>query len=89
MTATTITQCTIITEILLVWDGHRYFLTRIRPSGRTEPKTAAQAAEILRLNEDQPGIEISTRGEGPVQIGSEYSWSWLAKITTVVEEEPA
>lgn len=89
MTTTTITQCKTITEILLVWDGQRYFLTRIRPSGRTEPKTASQAAEILQLNEDEPGIEISSRGEGPVQIGSSWAWSWLAKITTISEEEPA
>ena len=88
MSATTITHNKQITEIHLVWDGWNYFLTRIRPAGgRPERETAEQAAEIIQLNEGDPAVEISTRGK--VEIGSEWGWSWMARITTTIEEEPA
>ena len=73
---------TVITELHLVWDGHNYFLNRIRPRNRfsPEPLTANRAAEIISLNKSEPGVEISTRGK--VEIGSAWGWSWIAKITT-------
>lgn len=86
MATATITQPTIITEIHLVWDGTFYFLNRIRPaSKRPERITAERAAEIIRLNTDEPGVQVSTRGQ--VQIGSRHGWSWIATITTSGEED--
>jgi hypothetical protein len=86
MAAATITHSKTITEIHLVWDGTFYFLNRIHPaSKRPERITAERAAEIIRMNTDDPAVEISTRGQ--VQIGSRSSWSWMAKITTINEEE--
>jgi len=86
MTATTITRNKNIVELHIVWDGHFYFLNRIRPASRRPQNiTAERAAEIIQLNEDDPGVEISTRGM--VQIGSQHSWSWMAKITTTGTED--
>ncbi|MCC6603083.1 MAG: hypothetical protein IT327_07730 [Anaerolineae bacterium] len=86
MAAATITHSKIITEIHLVWDGTFYFLNRIRPAGkRPERITAERAAEIIRLNTGEPGVEVSTRGQ--VQIGSRHGWSWIATITTAGEED--
>lgn len=88
MAETIITQNTMTVEIMLVWDGWHYFLTRVRPiGGKPEAKTAEQAAEIIRLNESEPGVEISTRGK--VEIGSNHNWSWLAKIQVPINEVPA
>ena len=85
MSVTIITQPKQITEIHLVWDGNFYFLNRLRPaSGRPERINAERAAEIIRLNESEPGVEISTNGK--VEIGSKHGWSWIAKITTAVED---
>lgn len=78
---------TVITELHLTWDGRTYFLNRIRPRQEFKPErlTAERAADIIRLNASEPGVEISTRGK--VEIGSEWGWSWMAKITTSVEVE--
>lgn len=85
MSATIITQPKQITEIHLVWDGNFYFLNRLRPaSGGPKPISAERAAEIIRLNQSEPGVEISTRGD--VTIGSAHGWSWIAKITTTGSE---
>lgn len=73
---------TIITELHLVWDGRNYFLKRTQPQKHCNAEwlTAERAADIIRLNESEPGVEISTRGV--VEIGSEWSWSWMATIKT-------
>ncbi len=89
MTTTTITQNKTIIEIMVVHDGNFYFLNRLRPVSEGPLRISAErAAEIIQLNEEEAGIEISTRGEGPVEIGSQHSWSWIAKITMINEEEP-
>lgn len=82
----TVTE-TVVTELHLVWDGQNYFLNRIRPKEQLKPErlTAERAADIIRLNESEPGVEISTRGK--VEIGSEWGWSWMAKIKTRREVE--
>ena len=82
----TVTETT-VTELHLVWDGHYYFLSRIKPleGAPIERITAERAADIIRLNESEPGVEISTRGK--VEIGSEWGWSWLARIKTQKEVE--
>lgn len=75
---------TTVTELHMVWNGHHYILNRIRPAGgKAQFITPERAAEIIRLNEDEPGVEVTTRGR--VQIGSEWGWSWMAKITTTCE----
>lgn len=85
MTNAIIAHNKIVTEIHLIWDGNFYFLNRLRPhGGKPERKTAEQAAEIIRLNESDPAVEISTRGQ--VEVGSPQPWSWIAKITTTIDE---
>lgn len=75
---------TTVTELHMVWNGHHYILNRIRPAGgKAQFLTAERAAEIIRLNQNEPGVEVSTRGH--VQIGSPWEWSWMAKITTTCE----
>lgn len=68
-------------DLHIVFDGHFYFYNR-HENGRivvdADRITAERAGNIIKMNEDDPAVEISTRGQ--VQIGSAHGWSWMAKI---------
>ena len=79
---------TIVIDLHIVYDGTYYFYNR-HENGRimvdADRITAERAGNIIQLNEDDPAVEVSTRGR--VQIGSPHGWSWMAKI--VVHKELA
>lgn len=72
---------TTIIELHIVYDGTYYFYNR-HENGRiiinANRIDAERAANIIRLNGDDPAVTISQRGQ--VQIGSAHGWSWMAQI---------
>ena len=66
----------------IVYDGHLYFYNR-RENGRivvdAKPISRERAADIMRLNEDDPAVKVSKRG-------TESGFSWMADVTVQVED---
>lgn len=73
---------TTIIKLHIVYDGHFYFYDR-HENGQliidAQRIDAERTTNIIKLNEEDPAVEISTRGK--VEIGNPKGWSWMGTIT--------
>lgn len=74
---------TVTINLHIAHDGNYYFYTR-RENGRimvdSQRISAQRAADIMKLNDEDPAVKTSQR-----QIGN--GWSWLADVAVQVEDE--
>jgi hypothetical protein len=74
---------TVTIHLHIAYDGTLHFYNR-RENGRividAKPISAQRAADIMKLNDDDPAVQTSQR-----PIGS--GWSWMASVNVQVEEE--
>ena len=73
---------TVTIQLHIAYDGHFYFYNR-HENGRividADRISAERAADIMKLNDDDPAVQTSKR---IIDSG----WSWMASVNVQVEE---